>query len=302
MPLRRPSAVVPGSPENTAKEDNQEVSAQSVPLGQVSLFSFSNCFPLNPPIKPRKAQWVKNSLQCRRRRFDPWVGNIPWRRKWQPTPVFLPREAHGQRILEGYRPMGHKAHTCIKSLGINDEEKHRICPWAAGLKRGVFNLLHPGYESRRLSSSDCSPRFVCRGLCPRGLTQALGHLAFPDASAFAGEDGGLGELEAVGAAVADAGTPAEVCSFHLPILDRRRLATHDGCQRTNRIQHSRVSTTTQCSNVILHDFYKGANFLIVKLLRKTVNQKNKTFIQCFLINLDQVYKSKVKTFHTMKVE
>ena len=60
LPLRRPSAVVPGSPENTAKEDNQEVSAQSVPLGQVSLFSFSNCFPLNPPIKPRKAQWVKN--------------------------------------------------------------------------------------------------------------------------------------------------------------------------------------------------------------------------------------------------
>ena len=181
--------------------------------------------------------------------------------------------------------MGHKAHTCIKSLGINDEEKHRICPWAVGLKRGVFNLLHPGYKSGRHSSSDCSLRFVCRGLCSQGLTQALGDLAFPDPSAFAGEDGGLGELEAVGAAVADAGTPAEVRSFHLPVLDWRRLATHDSCQRTNRIQHSRVSTTTQCSKAshfnfthVAKDIYKGLNFLIDKLLKKIANQNNKTFL------------------------
>ena len=31
--------------------------------------------------------------------FDPWVRKIPWRRKWQPTPVFLPEESHGQRTL-----------------------------------------------------------------------------------------------------------------------------------------------------------------------------------------------------------
>ena len=31
--------------------------------------------------------------------FDPWVRKIPWRRKWQPTPVILPREPHGQRVL-----------------------------------------------------------------------------------------------------------------------------------------------------------------------------------------------------------
>ena len=40
--------------------------------------------------------------------FDPWVGKIPWRRKWQPTPVFLPGESHGQRSLVGYRLWGHK--------------------------------------------------------------------------------------------------------------------------------------------------------------------------------------------------
>ena len=33
---------------------------------------------------------------CRRCEFDPWVGKIPWRRKWQPTPVFLPGKSHGQ--------------------------------------------------------------------------------------------------------------------------------------------------------------------------------------------------------------
>ena len=49
--------------------------------------------------------------QCRRSRrhvFDPWVGKMPWRRKWQPTPVCFPGESHGQRSLEGYSPWGHK--------------------------------------------------------------------------------------------------------------------------------------------------------------------------------------------------
>ena len=35
---------------------------------------------------------------------NPWVGKMPWRRNWQPTPVFLTRKSHGQRSLEGYRP------------------------------------------------------------------------------------------------------------------------------------------------------------------------------------------------------
>ena len=37
-------------------------------------------------------------------RVDPWVGKIPWRRKWQPTPIFLPGEFHGQKSLSGYCP------------------------------------------------------------------------------------------------------------------------------------------------------------------------------------------------------
>ena len=48
------------------------------------------------------------ACQCKRLGFDPWVGKIPWRRAWKPTPVFLPRESDGQRSLVGYSPWGCK--------------------------------------------------------------------------------------------------------------------------------------------------------------------------------------------------
>ena len=53
----------------------------------------------------------ESACQCRRHRrleFDPWVGKIPWSRKWQPTLVFLPEKFCGQRSLVGYSPWGHK--------------------------------------------------------------------------------------------------------------------------------------------------------------------------------------------------
>ena len=53
-------------------------------------------------------RWQSVCLQCWRLGFDPWVGKILWRRKWQPTPVFLPGNFHGQRSLVGYNPWGHK--------------------------------------------------------------------------------------------------------------------------------------------------------------------------------------------------
>ena len=49
----------------------------------------------------------ESTCQCRRRGFNPWVGTIRWRRKWQPTPIFLPREFHEQRSLAGFSPWGH---------------------------------------------------------------------------------------------------------------------------------------------------------------------------------------------------
>ena len=43
----------------------------------------------------------ESACQCRRWEFDPWVRKSPWRRKWQPTPGFLPGKSHGQRRLAG---------------------------------------------------------------------------------------------------------------------------------------------------------------------------------------------------------
>ena len=50
----------------------------------------------------------KICLQRRRPRFSPWVRKIPWRRKWQPTPVFLPGKSHEQRNLVDYSPWDYK--------------------------------------------------------------------------------------------------------------------------------------------------------------------------------------------------
>ena len=44
----------------------------------------------------------------KRHGFDPWAGEISWRRAWHPTPVFLPGKSHGLRILVGYSPKGCK--------------------------------------------------------------------------------------------------------------------------------------------------------------------------------------------------
>ena len=66
---------------------------------------------LYPKGSPGGDSGKESACQCRRRKrrgFDPWVRKIPWRRKWQPTLVFLPGAFHGQRSLVGYNPRGHK--------------------------------------------------------------------------------------------------------------------------------------------------------------------------------------------------
>ena len=58
-------------------------------------------------------------LQFRRPGFNPWVRKIPWRRKWQPSPVFLPGESHGRRSLVGRSPWDHRVgHNWATSLHI----------------------------------------------------------------------------------------------------------------------------------------------------------------------------------------
>ena len=91
-------------------------------------------------IFPGSASGKELICQCRRRKrpgFDPWVRKIPWRRKQQPTPVFLPGKSHGQRSLEGSSPWGHKELDMTERLNshhilaqtFSDRRKCR-CVWA----------------------------------------------------------------------------------------------------------------------------------------------------------------------------
>ena len=57
---------------------------------------------------PLWLRWKRICLQCRRPRFNPWVGKIPWKRERLPTLVFLPGEFHRQRSLVGYSLWDHK--------------------------------------------------------------------------------------------------------------------------------------------------------------------------------------------------
>ena len=57
---------------------------------------------------PGSSAGKESACQCRRHRFNPWAGKIPWRRKWQPTLVSVPEKSHGQRSLVGYSPWGSK--------------------------------------------------------------------------------------------------------------------------------------------------------------------------------------------------
>ena len=63
---------------------------------------------------------VKNQpAKCRRPGFDLWVGRIPWRRTWQPTPVSLPGKSHGQRSLADYNPWGCKESDMTEQLTLH---------------------------------------------------------------------------------------------------------------------------------------------------------------------------------------
>ena len=60
--------------------------------------------------------------------FDPWVGKIPWRREWQPTPVFFPQKSHGERSLAGYSPWGLYELDMTKRLSTC-KQNHWPCRW-----------------------------------------------------------------------------------------------------------------------------------------------------------------------------
>ena len=80
----------------------------------------------------------ESACQCKRCRFDPWVRKIPWRRKWQLTPIFLPETSSGQRRLVGCSPWGCTLLGTTEQLGthshhlyVTEEETKALRRWFA---------------------------------------------------------------------------------------------------------------------------------------------------------------------------
>ena len=97
---------------------------------------------------------MQESKSCR---FDPWAVKIPWRRAWQPTPVSLPGESHGQRSLVGYSPWGCKELDTTKrlskpSLTIDGE----ICLNYFIIKMSVLSLVFQPWSRKALCPSEHS--------------------------------------------------------------------------------------------------------------------------------------------------
>ena len=109
---------------------------------------------------PRWLSGKESAHQCRRcnrRRFHPRVGKIPWRRKWQPTPVFLSWKSHGQRNLVGYSPWGCKESDTTEQLNSDSNKYYYLLVgWIEkphDPSEPIFSLQKWGHEL--LSSLGC---------------------------------------------------------------------------------------------------------------------------------------------------
>ena len=103
---------------------------------------------LNMRGLPGGASGTESACQCRRCKrcgFDPGVGKISWRRKWQPTPVFLLEKLHGQRSVVGYSPRGCKESDTTERLSKGDSVTERMCMSIRRQVGGGENVSHTCY-------------------------------------------------------------------------------------------------------------------------------------------------------------
>ena len=139
---------------------------------------------------PRWCSGKESACQCRKCKrwgFDPWVGKIPWRRKWQPTSVFLPEECHRLKSLASHSPGGRRVghdwiHTHICILCIHSNIYNSMPPIASreeveATKNHVLETFYP--ISPTISLQECHIYDVNDDTgfregypypCPHGLT------------------------------------------------------------------------------------------------------------------------------------
>ena len=109
-------------------------------------------FPGGSVIKKKKSAY--QFRRSKRLRFDPWTGKIPWKKKWQPTSVFVPGKYHRQRSLVGYSPWGGTEseiteHTCALCLNgfitlcclVTKPCPTLAIPWTIFFSRNLENEL-----------------------------------------------------------------------------------------------------------------------------------------------------------------
>ena len=96
----------------------------------------------------------------------PGSGDPPWRRKWQPTPVFLPGESHGRRNLVGYSPRGHKESDTTEHLHFHFLSMQTLCSL---LKRNTCYLSPSGWLYRSVRNDCVSHSVISDSLRPHGL-------------------------------------------------------------------------------------------------------------------------------------
>ena len=119
------------------------------------------------PGLPRWHSGKESVCQCWRHgslAFNPWVGKIPWSRKQQLTPVFLPGKCHGQRSLVGYSPQDHTELDMTKQLSMNTHS-------ADTYRQTIYFLPKAPFSSRVYGwyGDGGAPRVR---LCPGTLGQA----------------------------------------------------------------------------------------------------------------------------------
>ena len=138
-PFSRPShCLLSPSPAPTTIENFQQKSS-SPALWDTTLLALG--------LPSGSSDGEESACHAGRPGFDPWVGKIPsvgkilWRREWQPTPVFLPGEFHGQRRLVDYSPWDHKELDSTGQLTLS-----RLP--SSSLLLGIHPAAHKGKESR----------------------------------------------------------------------------------------------------------------------------------------------------------
>ena len=81
--------------------------------------------------------------------FNPWVGKISWKRKWQPTSVFLPGKSHGWRYLVGYSPRGHKESDTTEQLHFT-QIKTITSHYTRNLKESIYSMRKGHYTEGKV--------------------------------------------------------------------------------------------------------------------------------------------------------